>query len=176
MVKISIKRELVIYSDIGLVGTLVRFVEKATEKNYVYLEYVPINSFPPKKVILEKAIHKDFIHVLHSSSGIKGVENRIVFIYTAEPGSLVGHIMKDESEKLIRELREKNRKLQMQVASSKQNEEDARSGVNKAIQSMKNVSKPSSAQTPGFENYGGGYPPPQQAPSRRDEYSFDDDW
>ena len=144
----------------------------------MYLEYVPLNSFPPKKILLEKAIHRDFVHILHPSSSIKGVEPRIIFIYTGEPTSLIGEVIKSENEKLIRELREKNRKLQMQVASSKQNEEDARSGVNKVLNSMKNVSRPQTAQTPGFDNYGGNYGGPQHPPNR--EYNnyndFDGDW
>lgn len=166
----SIKRELVIYSDLGLIGTFVSWQEKATEKNYVFLEYVPLG-FRLKKIILEKAIHRDHIHILHSSSSIKGVESRIIFIYTGEQGSLITDILKSDSEKLIFELREQNKKLQMQVASSKQNEEDARSGVNKTLQSMKSVSRPTSS--PSYD----GYPNQQRAgyPQGQPEFEgFDD--
>lgn len=159
----SLKRQMVVYEDIGLYGTFVRWVRKTSEPNYVYLEYVPLNSFPPKKKILEKAIHTDFIHTIHSQhSDIAGVEAQTIKIFTNEPGSIISKVLKSDSEKTIAELREKIKKLQMQVASSKQNEEDARSGVNKTIQSMKQVSRPS----PGFDNYGGGYPqgtPPSES-------------
>jgi len=147
---------MVVYEDIGLYGTFVRFIRKTSEPNYVYLEYVPLNSFPPKKKILEKAIHTDFIHTIRSPhTDIVGVEAETIKIFTNEPGSIIANILKSDSKKLIADLREKNKKLQMQVASSKQNEEDARSGVNKVIQSMKQVSRTSPS---GFDNYGGGYP------------------
>jgi hypothetical protein len=54
----------------------------------------------------------------------------------------------------------------MQVASSKQNEEDARSGVNKVISSMKSVSRPPQQSYDNFPSYTpysrSRYPEPQQ--------------
>ena len=165
----SLKRELVIYSDIGLVGTFVRWVEKATEKGYKYLEYVPLNSFPPRKKLLQTAIHNDHIHILHSSKNEHGVESRIVFIYTGESGSLIKSVLQDDNLKTIAELREKNRKLQMQIASTKQDAEDARSGVNKTIASMKAAQR-GVASPGGFDSY----PPPQYRGQQPSNYEYDD--
>ena len=144
------KSPLVVYLDIGLVGSFVEWVEKSTEKNYKYLKYVPLNSFPPKPVILEQAIHNDNIHSLNASSGIKGIEKEIKLIYTGESGSIVRGILDSDNEKTIKELREKIRQLKMSVASLKQSESDARSGVQKTISEIKNVNK--SRNPYGFED------------------------
>lgn len=164
----SLKRELVVYSDIGLVGTFVRWVENTTEKGFRYLEYVPLNSFPPKKKTFPTAIHKDHIHILHSTKNNAGVESRIIFIYTGESGSLIKEVLNNDSLKTIAELREKNRKLQMQVASSKQSEEDARSGVNKQIASMKQAQRGSGGPSGGgpFDSY--------SPPAHRQQYEYDE--
>jgi len=134
----------VIYLDIGLVGTFSRWVEKSTEKNYRYLEYIPLNCIPPKKIILSKGIHTDHIHTLDATSNVKGVERVIKLIYTGEQGSIIANILKFDNEKLIVDLREKNKKLQMQIATSKQQAEDAMSGVGKTMASMKSVVKSTS--------------------------------
>ena len=158
------KRDLVIYLDIGLIGTFVSWREKATEQGYVFLEYVPLNSFPPKKIVHPVAIHKDYIKNIPGSKEFKGVQDNIVLIYTGEPGSSVKGIH-DELLRTIEELREKVRKQQMQIASYKQESEDAKSGVNKAISSMRQATKseqPSRnpfepAYRPPFDSgYGGG--------------------
>lgn len=162
------KRELIFHSDIGLVGTFVMWHEKATEKGYKYLEYVPLNSFPPKKKLYPIAIHTDHIHILHSAKAEAGVEDRIIFIYTGESGSLVKNILDKDNLKTIAELREKIRKLQMQVASTKQDSEDARSGVNKQIANMRQVQRGTSQPSP-FDSYSRPFvPPPNQS------YEYDD--
>jgi len=150
----SNKRELVILADIGLVGTFSQWIEKATEKNYRYLEYVPLNAFPPKRVLHPVAIHEDHIHVLHSAKSYPGVENRIIFVYTGESGSLVKGILEADNIKIIEELREKLRKAQMQVATTKQSEEDARSGVNKTISNMKQLNRATQQPSPFGDTYG----------------------
>lgn len=152
----SLKRELVIYADIGLVGTFSRWLEKATEKGYRYLEYVPLNSFPPKRRLFPTAIHMDHIHILHATKSEEGVQDRIVFIYTGESGSLVKSVLESDNLKTIAELREKNRKLQMQVASTKQDAEDARSGVNKTLSSMKQMQR---SQNPNPNPFGDAFNP-----------------
>lgn len=166
----SLKRELVFYSDIGLCGTFVSWIEKATEKDFRYLEYVPLNSFPPKKRLHPVAIHKDHIHILHSSKSDPGVENRIVFIFTAENGSLVKSILTADNEKTIAELREKNRKLQMQVATTRQESEDARSGVNKTLAAMKQMQKGTQQSNPFDVPYGR----PLMGGGNQPSYDYDD--
>jgi hypothetical protein len=147
VVKISFKRELIIYADIGLVGTFVSWQERATEKGYRYLEYVPLNCFPPRKKLHPVAIHTDHIHIIHASKNEPGVIDRIIFIYTGESGSLIKNYLDNNNLKTISELREKIRKLQMQIASVKQDAEDARSGVNKTLASMKQMQRSSPIQS-----------------------------
>ena len=134
-------KELVIYIDIGIVGVLSRFIEKATEKNYLYLEFYPLNSFPPKKVVYPVGIHKDHIHYLMPTKDSKGVEDRIILIYTGESGSLVKDILGADNIEKIKELRDEITQLKVQVATSKQESQDARSGVSKTIASMKSISR-----------------------------------
>jgi len=133
-------KELVVFLDVGLVCVLSRFIERATEKNYRYMEYYPLNSIPPKKVIYPVAIHKDHIHHLMPTKDAKGVESRITYIYNGESGSLVKDIIGGESVEKIKELRDKITQLQVQVATSKQEAQTARSGVKKTIAEMKTIS------------------------------------
>lgn len=163
------KRDLVIYLDIGLVGTFVSWKEKSTEQDYVYLEYVPLNSFPPKKIVHPVAIHKDHLSDIPGSKDFKGVQSNIKLIYTGEPGSAVKKLTEEQLQ-IIEELREKLRKAKMQIASYKQESDDARSGVNKTISSMRQINKSDApvSRNP-FDSFGGGYgrPPP---PFSNEEY------
>ncbi len=152
------KKEMVVYADIGLFGTFVRWVYKASEKNYRWLEYVPLNSFPPKKVLLDKAIHDDHIHRIDSPHQYPGVEKSCIFIFTGETGSIIKNVLDSDNQEIIRDLRDKLKKLKIQVTTSKQSEEDARSGVAKAISSMKNTVK-SQHDYPSTSYYPSGFPP-----------------
>jgi hypothetical protein len=167
-----LKRELVIYGDIGLVGTFVGWQEKATEPGYRYLEYVPLNTFPPRKKIFPTAIHIDHIHILHSTKNDAGIVDRMIFIYTGEAGSLIKGVLQSDNIETIKELRERVRKLKMQVASSKQSEEDARSGVNKAISSMKQMQRGGSGGAPPQQGFNDPFGP--RYPSQSRGYDYED--
>lgn len=164
------KQPLVIFIDKGLVGTFVEFIEKSTETGYKYLKYVPLNSFKP--VILETAIHTDHIHHIDFSGDEKGIEKTIKLIYVGDANSPVKKVIDSENEELIYELREKIRKLKMQIASLKQSESDARTGVSKTISQMKNVNKSTRNPNPfAIDDYGIGGTPPPQSPNQDSEYN-----
>jgi hypothetical protein len=145
----SFKGELLVYLDIGLVGTFVGLRQSDTEKGYVYVEYVPLMHHPfkmPKKTLLSKPIPEDCIFFsISRRTDIPGVEGRIVFIRTGEEGSIVNDFIDPELIRQNEELAEENRRLKMNVASARQESEDARSGVNKTIASLKSLNRQGSS-------------------------------
>jgi len=136
-----LKKELVVYLDVGLIGTFVKFEAHRTEDDYVYLDYIPLNKFPPKKKRFEKPIPKDSIHFVNSLLDTAGIVDRLVIIYTAEEGSIIKGILETDYKKQIEELKEKVKSLEMKNASLTQEVENARSGVSKTLASMKSITR-----------------------------------
>jgi len=138
------KGEALHYLDIGLMGTFHGLKESETEKGYVYLEYYPLGKSHfgvPKKEVYPQPILEDSVHFVVTKKNIKGVEKRIVLIYTGEEGSIVRDIVDANILKQNEELKEEIRQLKMEVASAKQESEDLRSGMGKTIASVKSMEK-----------------------------------
>jgi len=148
--------EIVIDLDFGLVGTFVKYVDHKSESGYKYYVYCPFNSFPAREVTSQKPVHKDNIYEMVPFVNLKGISPRIIVIYRGGPESLFGNKFSSDESQLMKELKEKVKSLEMKNASLSQELENARSGVNKAISSMKSVNKPQQSSSSSiFDRIGG---------------------
>lgn len=150
----NFKRELVIYFDIGLIGTFVAW-EKATDDNYRYLKYVPLDSRLKQVVTYEKPIPVSAIHNVDPVLQMKGIPDRLIYIYTEESGSIAKRVLESDYKKQLQELQAKVKSLEMKNTALTQEVENARAGMSKSISSARAlVKKPSEEnRQPGFGLY-----------------------
>lgn len=160
-------KEFVYYADENIVGTLVGLIENETERDYVHLKIVPLNCIRP--IVIKKPIHRSAIHTIHATSNQKGVEEKILFVYSGNESSLLYNALNSDNERIIQDLRETIRKLKVSVASHKQDSLDSRSGVNKTISAMKSVSKPSVSSS--YDDFPERHYPRPMPPNNNDGYS-----
>ena len=140
MVSKDKKQKLVVFCDIGLVGTLVRVIDIDSEPEYCMIEYVPLNNRMAKKYKYPYRIRKEHLYNRVGSKDLPGVQDDILYIITAEPGSHVGSIF-SELKKQVEDLRRESRNYKMKSASDSLDAENARSGVAKTIESMNDATK-----------------------------------
>ena len=138
-----VKKEMVLFLDHGLIGTFVRWVAHPSEDNFVYLEYVPMDTIPARQKRFEKPIPKDAIHAVDPLLQIPGVVDRLILIYTAEEGSIVKKVLENDYIKELDILKDRVKSLEMKNASLVQEVENARSGVSKAIASSRSLERKS---------------------------------
>jgi len=172
------KGELLQYLDIGLTGTFIGLKDVPTEKGFVYIEYRPLSRgwfHFPKVKLFPTPIQEDHIHFVITKRGeIEGVESRIVMVRTGEEGSIVSDILDSDLLKMNEDYKEQIRQLKMSVASSRQESEDARSGVTKTIDSMKALTKKTqNTFDSGFSPIGRGFPP-RFGNNDDENFGFDD--
>lgn len=134
------RAELVIYIDIGLVGSFVRFVKHPSDVEKVFLEYKPKNSL--KTVRYSRPISKFDIKSINipqsSIEGSEGVEEKIIFIQTNEPGSIL-NVLNEAHTKELKKLRDENETLKLLTSNQEAELEEFRSGTAKAVAGMKRV-------------------------------------
>jgi len=137
------KKELLVFLDRGITGTLLRMDTIGSEDGYANVYFYPLNKnvLSKSKQQVIKNIPLDCIHTVHSPYQDPGVEKKIIYIYTDEQGSIVKNIFNNTLQNKINEYKEQITSLKKQVAASRQEASDARSGVNKTLESMKQVSK-----------------------------------
>lgn len=146
------KQKILIHDlDSGIQGVFIEEIE-SSELGYVYVRFVPFNSLPPKKIKMQRHIKRDFIHRVHYPSSEPGVIKDVVYIYSGEEGSIMKGVLGASSERKIQELTEENERLLYQVAASKTESEEARSGVQKTIAQNKNVGR-TPFESSGSSNY-----------------------
>jgi len=143
----TVKKELIIYIDVGIVGTFVAWEKHSSDENYRYLLYVPLDSRLKKVIKYEKPIHVSAIHNVDPILQIKGVPDRMVYIFTGEEGSIAKKVMDTNYINEINELRAKNKSLEMKNASLTQEVENARAGVSKAIAGVRGLTKKSDGES-----------------------------
>lgn len=135
------RADLLIYLDIGLVGSFVSFVEDGAEDGYVRFKYVPLGTWNTKPILYKRPIRKEHIKSITTTRSEKGVEQRIILIVTGEEGSIVRNILDDENIKLIKKLQDEIKGYKKQIASTRQEASDAQSGVAKSIEKMNTMKK-----------------------------------
>lgn len=149
----GLKSPLLIYADIGLVGTYVKQSEQGAENGFVYVYYKPLGKMQTIK--LEKPINKNHIKFLNSTqTDIPGVESSIFFIYTNEEGSLMEFLHKSIMEENAK-LRGIIKSLRLQNATQKQISEEASSGVESYSAKIQNINKSRRPSSSPFEEPGG---------------------
>jgi len=142
------EKNLILYFDEGILGTFIGLVPHPSEDNYVFVEYVPFNTFPAKVRRMDKAIKRDDIHnVVPFFDAKKGVPHRWTYIHTGGEGSIASEVFATDDRKKIEELEGKNRSLEIRNASLVQELETAQSGVAKNISKARNIAKTSSQNT-----------------------------
>lgn len=151
MVRNKNKKVFFIILDTGLHGTMSRLIEEGSEEGYVHIEYYQPNRWFPKKIILDTPVRRQDCHLVFTTKNWIGIEEQLWYIYTNEQGSLVSGILDNDLMEKNRFLTEQVRNLQKQVTASKQEATDARSGLGKSLESIKQVSKSSRSN----DNIGG---------------------
>lgn len=144
-----VKREIVDFLDIGLMATFVRFIPHESEDDFVFLEYVPFDTFPAKVMKYPKPIPKTAIHTVDPLLHLKGMADRIVVIYTGDETSIIKRVLQADNIREMEDLKTKNRSLEMKNAALSQEVENARSGVSKAIASTRSLTKNSQSDSSG---------------------------
>ena len=159
------KKDFLAYPDRGIYGTIAKIDTVGTEDGYANVYYYPLQSHPLKrgKLCVIRNIPNDCIHHPHNPWKEDGVQKDITFIYTGESGSIVEDIFKSNLQRKIDEYKDTIDSLKKQVAASKQEADEARSGVNTTIRSMKAMGK-------GTREPGEGLIPPQR-PSYYNEFN-----
>jgi hypothetical protein len=134
------RSELVIYVDVGLIGSFVRFVRHATDTEKVFLEYKPTNSLRTERygVAINKSDIKSVNIPQSSVEGNGGVEEKIIFIHTNEPGSVL-NVLNDELVKDNKKLRDEIDTLKSLNSNLESEVEEYRSGVAKSVAGMRRV-------------------------------------
>lgn len=138
MAFMNIKSPVFIYLDIGVVGTFVKKTEEGTEPGYVNIFYKPLNQLRTEKLpfpVKEEYVH----HVATKRRDVPGVEDDLVIIHTGEQGSIVEDVLDAKNLRIIEELRESKRALEMQVSSAKQTVEDAMSGAESTVARARSI-------------------------------------
>jgi len=164
------KKKMVLYVDTGLFGTFVGW-EKASDDNYRYLKYVPLDTWSKKVITYEKPIHIRDILNFDTIGKEQGKPEEIVYILSEEKGG-AGVISKVTShlKEEIEELRAKNQSLERKNTSLTQELENARAGMGKAISGARSLLKRPSDDRPSssglFDRF---------RPSSFDDNSYSDD-
>ena len=135
------KGDILAYLDIGLFGTFVDFIEDGVEEGYVKIKYVPFDTWRKKVHIFERSIKKEHIRHVITTKSAPGIEERIIYIYTGEEGSLMKTMFDDEKIQRIKSLQDEIKGLKKEIASSRQQATDARSGVSKTIEQLNTLNK-----------------------------------
>jgi len=137
------KDKMMHYLDKNIFGTVVKVDDIGSEQGYVNVYYIPLQTswFRKGKTRVLRNIPKDCVYNSLSGSTEHGVEKDCLIIYTDEPNSVVKNIISNNQQRRIEEYKDNVDALKKQVASLKQEANDARSGVNKTLESMKNVSR-----------------------------------
>ena len=152
------KGDIIVYLDIGLFGTFVDFVEDGVEEGYVKIKYVPFDTWRKKTHIYERSIKKEHIKHIITTKSAPGIEERIIYIFTGEEGSIMKRIFDDEHLKTIKSLQDEIKGYKKQIASSRQQASDAQSGVSKTMEQLNTLNKKAHNDpfntTPGVFNRG----------------------
>jgi hypothetical protein len=92
-------------------------------------------------VTYPKPIPSRCIFPRNTVSKEKGVEDRIIYIYTGEENSIVKDILGVEMLEETKKLRDKVKSLEMQKTTLTQELADARTGVGKSLSKIKDMEK-----------------------------------
>jgi len=150
------KRDFLFYADKCLSGTFVRIDDEGNEPGYVDLWYIPMNSFSRTAIKYPKPIRKEHIHFLNpTETSTPGVEERVVFIYTGENGSLISDVIGKRLQDTIKDLRNRVNDLKMQLSAAKQTVKDSTSSAESAVARARAITgtrRDSMMQPPGFRD------------------------
>ena len=165
------KDQLVIFEDFNIIGTFAKRESSKGEEGYSFIYYYPLaggvlSALRLKKKKFPYAIPDSAIFDSNAPENYDGVEPRIMRIYMGTEDSQLKKIMSDIMSTNT-ELRDRIKSLQKQVAASKQEASDARSGIGKTLRNMEELSRAKRS------------PNPLEAPIaprgyRRDAEGFDD--
>lgn len=133
------KKPLLVDLDRGIVGTFVGVTQEGvTEPGFVFIDYVPLNGI--KTIRYTKPVQKITIHNVYPHADVKGVEKEIVFVYEGTDDSIVKFIDRKQS-KLIKELNDRVKDLEIEKATARSQAEDAFAGAEKVVQKQKQLAK-----------------------------------
>ena len=87
-------------------GTEWEIIEDGVEEGYVKIKYVPFDTWRKKVHIFERSIKKEHIRHVITTKSAPGIEERIIYIYTGEEGSLMKTMFDDEKIQRIKSLQD----------------------------------------------------------------------
>lgn len=146
------KNPLLIDLDRGICGTFVGVEAEGTEPGWVHVVYTPFNSF--KHVKYTHAIPKSAMHYIHPQTDAPGIDKQIIFIFQGGEESLVKFI-DQKNIKLIRELENRVKDLEIEKATAQQRAEEAYTGAEKIVQKTKQITKTDQKDPSQFDPLGG---------------------
>lgn len=133
------------------------------ESDFIRIKYYPFNDLPLfnfKTYEYPKPIPRKFTHeiLVPSNSGLVGQPKRLLVIFEGGANSLLAkHIGKEQLDQ-IKKLEEKLNDLQKENSKLRQENLDAKTNVNKAVQTAKALTDKASSTTdtlsmPGFNTF-----------------------
>lgn len=137
------KNPVLVDLDRGILGTFSHLEEQGTEKDFVYIWYVPFNSFG--KVRYTNPIPKKAIHNVYPSNAM--AEKQLMFIFEGVNDSIMNFI-DTKNQQLIKQLQDKIKDLEVEKAAAAQRAEDAYSGAEKVVQRAKQITKTTEPKNP----------------------------
>lgn len=142
------KSDFFFHADLGIAGSFCEFVSDGVEDGWVRIKYVPLNSWTGKSVIHEEAVRITEYFSLVPTKKFPGTQEKIMFIFTGQPDSLISEIVGAELLKQNKALREEIATIKKDVMSSKQEAVDAKSGSYKSIKQAQELTKGSRPSSP----------------------------
>lgn len=125
--------------DNGICGTFSRLEEQGTEKDFVYVYFYPFNAW--KEVRYTFPVPRTSIHVIYPDKNVTGVEKQIIYCFQGGDDSLVTKFIDSKNVKLIKELQERIKDLEVEKSTAQQRAEDAYAGTEKQVLKQKNLGK-----------------------------------
>ena len=126
--------------DRGVVGTFRGTVAQGTEPDHVFIEFSPCNSF--KKIRYANSVPKIAIHTIFPSSNAdtEHIEKEMVILWEGRANNIL-HFIDTKNQKMIVELQNKIKDLEVEKAAAMQRAEEAYSGPERIVQRAKNLTK-----------------------------------
>lgn len=142
------EKHIFIHLDRMIVGAFANRNPIVGEDGFENISYVPFNTFPAKKSNTDDINSENIFTLFPKQTGAKGIPRSVTLVYTNEQGSLMKRMLEDSQKKRADELSEDNKQLRIELASAKQDLEEARSSLAKAMENVQSIGKSRNTSSP----------------------------
>lgn len=143
------EKHLFIHLDRMVVGAFANRNPVMGEDGFEKVSYIPFNTFPAKKSTTDDINSDNIFTLFPKQTGEKGIPRSVTLVYTNDEGSLMKRMLEDSQKKRADELADENKQLRIELSSTRQDLEEARSSLAKAMESVQGIGK--SRQTSAFD-------------------------